>query len=104
MFLYKCVFFGILKFNNQVYSMKNNLYLKGSDGWVRAWDLKNMQPCEANDRVYCRQESMVYFTVGKCSSLISKVELPSAKSDLVWLLQVIICVTRVAEKFKCVFE
>jgi hypothetical protein len=70
--------------------MKNNLYLKGSDGWVRAWDLKNMQPCEANDRVYCRQESLVYFTVGKCSSLISKVELPSAKSDLVWLLQVYI--------------
>ncbi|XP_059473407.1 cilia- and flagella-associated protein 44 isoform X2 [Neocloeon triangulifer] len=59
----------------------------GTDGWVRAWDLKKVSSCEQNDRLIYKSESVVYFTIGEQSSILSKVELPSQPSGLVWLLQ-----------------
>ncbi|XP_065342180.1 uncharacterized protein LOC135940700 [Cloeon dipterum] len=57
----------------------------GTDGWVRAWDMEKLNA--RHDGLYCRNESVVYFTIGENSCLVSKIELPTQPDGLTWLLQ-----------------
>jgi hypothetical protein len=68
----------------------------GTDGWIRVWDFGNLTPIEENNKTLCRQESLIYFTIGSESNLLSKVDLPSAPNDLIWVLQVhfFICIMK----------